>query len=161
MGAMISKFEVRKHYMIAIDWKASLYTLEAITEQYGSWLRADEQRIYLGAKSVMRHIYEMANGCQSRRNGRAIPRCRISDVEGFAVMDLLDDMAETDNEVVSEWLKCYILHYVHFREQEQIAQMLNIGRNTVATNIKCAIAHITAKRPSINAHYLKYRSLYH
>lgn len=144
----------RKHYVIAIDW--SIMPLESLVEQTGSWLLIDNRDVRLSASSTMKFIYESANGstaCDKRR--RTPPRCKISDEQGFAVLDLLKDMRATKSTVLKEWLDIFELYYLHFWSDERIATRFNIGRNVVAESKKCAIAYICAKRPSIHSFLMK------
>ncbi len=138
----------RKHYLIAIDWSQRM--LEQWVEQYGAWLLIGSKTVNLKARGTMQHIVESANGVSSSdKRRRALPRCTISDDEGFAIHDLLLDIRSTDNPVLQEWLNCFELYYIEGLSDERIASILNIGRLAVIQNKKCAIAHICAKRPSI------------
>jgi len=147
MNAVVSK----KHYMLVLGQTEMM--LEQIMEQYGSWLLLAKNDVNLDARGTMQQIYEMANGVATDNRKRAAPRCKITDEFADAVKELLDDIKDTDSEVVKEWIKCIELYYVDFHRQIDVARLMRMSETAVSECIKCGIAHICARRSSIKSFF--------
>ena len=147
MNAAVNK----KHYMLVLGQTEMM--LEQIMEQYGSWLLLAKNDVNLDARGTMQQIYEMANGVATDNRKRAAPRCKITDEFADAVKELLDDIKDTDSEVVREWIRCIELYYIDFYRQIDVARIMGMSETAVSECIKCGIAHICARRSSVKSFF--------
>ena len=139
MGAMMD----RKHFTVAINWAEQ--PIEWHLEQYGSWVRLDENHTNLGASSVLGHLIDTANGVYVDKRERVPPRCKINDVHAVAVEDMLATIMKNENSKVQTWLKVVIMYYVDFRAEQTIAKKLGISEYSVTKYKMLGIVRLATK----------------
>lgn len=139
----MSEVKTKEQFITAIDWNKMSF--ERWLEQYGSWLLIGDHYESLGTKSILGMLLDKARGISTDGRSRVPPQCRITDDEAMAVEGLLLDLAKCENCKVKQWVRVVIMYFVEFRQEDKIAQILNVSEYVVKRDKLLGIVRIATK----------------
>lgn len=129
--------------MKKVGW--SRYSLDEWLLQYGAWINS--VRMKGGHCPDDLSISESYRAMQSTgyidqaRQKREYPACNITDSEADDIRYILKD-ARARGDILRRWIDLLELHHVHLYDKRDMARTLNLGRNNIAQDIKCARAFL-------------------